>query len=65
LFGPELPIKIKGIISKIFGENVPLDEKLRQKGSFIEVGLSPGGTLIHNDPLENPKKIHGGVGLLH
>jgi hypothetical protein len=33
-------------------------------GGFIEVGY-PGGTLIHNNPLENPEKIHGGVGLSH
>jgi hypothetical protein len=25
----------------------------------------PGGTLIHNEPLENPEKIDGGVGLSH
>jgi hypothetical protein len=30
----------------------------------LEVGLSRG-TLIHIDPLENPKKIDGGVGLSH
>jgi hypothetical protein len=31
-------------------------------GGFIEVGY-PGGALIHNDPLENPEKIHGGIPL--
>jgi hypothetical protein len=34
-------------------------------GNVHPLGGIIQGVFIHNDPLENPEKIHGGVGLSH
>jgi hypothetical protein len=39
--------------------------KQMQNGRFHRGGIIQGVPLIHNDPLENPEKIHGGVRLSH
>jgi hypothetical protein len=40
---------------------IPLISGRFHRGGIIH----PGGALTHNNPLENPEKIHGGVGLSH